>query len=371
MLEVGAGTGGTTGAVLGALPAGGYEYTYTDISAGFFGGAEGRFGGEGASLVYRVLDIERDPLGQGFDAHGYDVVVAANVLYATRDLGEALGHCRALLAPSGVLVCLEGLRSQGWLDLTFGLLEGWWRYGDGYRTDGALVGEGVWRRALGDAGYGEVSVVSSGSGATQGVIVARGPSEVVEPSGLWLLASDRGETGRRLAAGLVERNQRVVVAGEDIAWSEGKEWSAGEELPGVRVVHVEPGRREAWRSLVEGLAGEGALRGVVHLTGLDGGGEASASEVLTSEGLAGEVAHGSGSALALVQGLLDADVAPTGGLWLVTRGAQSLGRERGGVLSGAALWGLGRTVGLGGAGAGGAAGGPRPRDRSRHRRAGR
>ena len=171
-------------------------------------------------MVYRVLDIERDPVAQGFEAHGYDVVVAANVLHATRDLGEALGHCRALLAPSGVLVCLEGLRSQGWLDLTFGLLEGWWRYGDGYRTDGALVGEGVWRRALGEAGYGEVSVVSSGSGATQGVIVARGPSEVVEPEGLWLLASDRGETGRRLAAGLVARNQRVVVAGEDIAWSD-------------------------------------------------------------------------------------------------------------------------------------------------------
>ena len=357
VLEVGAGTGGTTGSVLGALPAGGYEYTYTDISAGFFGGAEGRFGGEGASLVYRVLDIERDPVGQGFDAHGYDLVVAANVLHATRDLGEALGHCRALLAPSGVLVCLEGLRSQGWLDLTFGLLEGWWRYGDGYRTDGALVGEEVWRRALGEAGYGEVSVVSSGSGATQGVIVARGPSEVVEPEGLWLVASDRGETGRRVAAGLVERNQRVVLAGEGITWSEGKdtwsegkEWSAGEELPGVRVAHVEPQRREAWRSLIEGLVGEGALRGVVHLTGLDGGGdaltsEASASEGLTAEGLFGDTEHGCGSALALVQGLLDADVAPTGGVWLVTRGAQSLGRERGGVLSGAALWGLGRTVG--------------------------
>ena len=352
VLEVGAGTGGTTGAVLGALPAGGYEYTYTDISAGFFGGAEGRFGGEGASLVYRVLDIERDPVGQGFEAHGYDVVVAANVLHATRDLGEALGHCRALLAPSGVLVCLEGLRSQGWLDLTFGLLEGWWRYGDGYRTDGALVGEGVWRRALGEAGYGEVSVVSSGSGATQGVIVARGPSEVVEPEGLWLLASDRGETGRRLAAGLVARNQRVVVAGEGIAWPEGKEWSAGEALPGVTVAHVEPARREAWRSLIEGLTGAERLRGVVHLSGLDGGGEEAltseepTSETLTSEGLLGEVAHGSGSALALVQGLLDADVAPAGGVWLVTRGAQSLGRERGGVLSGAALWGLGRTVGL-------------------------
>ena len=310
-------------------------------------------------------------MGQGFEAHGYDVVVAANVLHATRDLGEALSHCRTLLAPSGVLVCLEGLRSQGWLDLTFGLLEGWWRYGDGYRTDGALVGEGVWRRALGEAGYGEVSVVSSGAGATQGVIVARGPAEVIEPSGLWLLVSDRGETGRRLAAGLVARNQRVVVAGEGIAWPD------TDALPGVRVAHVEPQRREAWRSLVEGLVGEGALRGVVHLTGLDGGGEealtaeASASEGLTSEGLLGDTEHGCGSALALVQGLLDADVAPTGGVWLVTRGCAVVGARAGrGVVGGGAV-GAGPHGGVGGAGVGCAAAGPRPRDRGRHRRPGR
>ena len=336
VLEVGAGTGGTTGWVLGALPAGRFDYTCTDLSAGFFAGAERRFGGGGASLAYRVLDIERDPVGQGFEAHGYDVVIAANVLHATHDLGEALGHCRTLLAPSGVLVCLEGLRRQGWLDLTFGLLEGWWRYGDRYRGEGALVGEGVWRRALGDAGYGEVSVVSSGAEAAQGVIVARGPAKVEEPSGLWLVASDRGGVGAELAGALVLRNQRVVVA------EEAESRSGAEEHPGVRVVAVDADRREAWRSLVEGLGGEERLRGVVHLSGLDGGG----GEEMTSEGLAGDVAHGCGGALALVQGLLDADVAPTGGLWLVTRGAQSLGRERGGVLSGAALWGLGRTVAL-------------------------
>ena len=356
VLEVGAGTGGTTGSVLAALPAGCFDYTYTDLSAGFFAGAERRFGGAGASLAYRVLDIERDPVGQGFEAHGYDLVIAANVLHATRDLGEALAHCRALLAPSGVLVALEGLRRQGWLDVTFGLLDGWWRYADEYRTGGALVGEGVWRRALEESGYGEVSVLSSGAEAAQGVIVARGPSEVVERSGVWLLASDRGGVGGRLAEALVLRNQRVVLAGEAVTWP------GGDERPGVRVVRVEPHRREAWRSLVEELTGEEALRGVVHLSGLDGGGEeALTSEELTSEGLFGDTEHGCASALALTQGLLDADAAPSGGMWLVTRGAQAVTREPGGVLAGAALWGLGSHGGAGGAAARGAAAGPRPR----------
>ena len=327
VLEVG--VGGETEAVRSMLPEGRFDYLYAEASGGV------PREGSGVSSGLRVLDFERDPVGQGFEAHGYDVVVAANVLHATRDLGEALSHCRALLAPAGTLVCLEGLRRQGWLDLTFGLLEGWWRYADGYRSEGALVGEGVWRRALSDAGYGEVSVLSSGAEAAQGVIVARGPVEVVEPSGLWLVATDRGDVGGRLAEALASRNQRVVLAGEAVRWSE------GEEHPGVTVAHVEPHRREAWRSLVEELTGDEALRGVVHLSGLDGAGEEA-----TAEGLFGEAEHGYASALALVQGLLDADVSPTGGMWFATRGAQAVGCERDGVLSGAALWGLGRTVAL-------------------------
>ena len=321
------GAGGAREAIRAALPEGRAACLYAEASGDILADRSAVSSGS------RVLDLERDPVAQGFEAHGYDVVIAANVLHATRDLGEALGHLRALLAPSGTLVALEGLRRQGWLDLTFGLLDGWWRHADEYRTDGALVGEAVWRLALSDAGYGEVAVLSSGPEATLGVIVARGPAEVVEPEGLWLVAADRGDVGGRLAEALAARNQRVVVAGEAVSWS------GGEALPGVRVAHVEPGRREAWRSLVEELAGDGTLRGVVHLSGLDGsGGEA------TAEALGGDAKHGYASALALTQGLLDADVAPAAGVWFVTRGAQMVSREQGGVLAGAALWGLSRTV---------------------------
>ena len=335
VLEVGAGTGGTTGSVLAALPTGCFDYVYTDISAGFFAAARERFDRDGVSLDYRVLDIERDPVAQGFETHGFDLLIAANVLHAARDLGEALEHCRALLAPSGTLVALEGLRRQSWLDLTFGFLEGWWRFEDEYRTEGALVSGPVWRRALSDAGYGEVAVLSRDADAPQGVIVARGPTEVAESPGLWVVASDRGNAGRRLAEGLAARNQRVVLAGEDVSWP------GADGMPGVKVAHVVSGRREAWRSLVEELAGDEALRGAVHLAGLDGDGEEA-----TADGLAGDVEHGCASALALTQGLLDGEVAPSAGVWFVTRGAQRVERERDGALAGAALWGLGRAVGV-------------------------
>ena len=106
-----------------------------------------------------MLDIEADPIAQGFPAHEYDLVIAANVLHATQDIGAALAHCRELLAPSGQLVALEVLRGRGYQDLTFGLLDGWWRFADSYRPHYALADPSVWRQALGDAGYGEAEIL--------------------------------------------------------------------------------------------------------------------------------------------------------------------------------------------------------------------
>ena len=138
VIEVGAGTGSATASVLPELPDGQFDYVYTDISAGFFAEAEARFGDGGGCIEYRSLDIEKDPIDQGFDSHGYDLLIASNVLHATRYLEETLGHCRDLLAPSGQLIALENLSGLGWMDLTFGQLDGWWRFADDYRPHHAL-----------------------------------------------------------------------------------------------------------------------------------------------------------------------------------------------------------------------------------------
>ena len=217
VIEVGAGTGSATAAILPELPDGRFDYMYTDISAGFFAEAEARFGGEEASIEYRMLDIEKDPVEQGFDFHGYDLVIASNVLHARRYLQETLAHCRQLLAPSGQMVALENLRGMGWMDLTFGQLDGWWRFADAYRPDHALVSPAVWRRVLADVGFEGVEVLgleeSDSTGLPdKGVIVARGPSEVTERPGVWVLAADRASKAEELATELAARNQTVVLA---------------------------------------------------------------------------------------------------------------------------------------------------------------
>ena len=152
VLEVGAGTGSATSVVLSRLPADQCEYLFTDISAGFFAEAESRFSDSVIPMEYRPLDIERLPSCQGFEPHAFDLIIAANVLHATRDLNETLTHCLELLAPSGQLMALENMRGRGWQDITFGLLDGWWRFADDYRPHHAMAPPWIWRQALLDSG---------------------------------------------------------------------------------------------------------------------------------------------------------------------------------------------------------------------------
>ena len=340
VLEVGAGIGSATEYILPLLPAGQFDLTYTDISAGFFADAEARFSAHGAAIDYRILDIEKHPADQGFKLHAYDLVIAANVLHATRYLDETLAHCRALLAPSGLLVALENQRGRGWMDLIFGQLDGWWRFADRYRPNHALAGPDVWRQALADAGFAESEVLGVDPSATaglpdRGVIVAQGPAKIDLPEGAWVLAADQGGTAAALAAQLAARNQHVVLAGSD-AQATG---AAAEGQDGIVAAPVKMQQRESWRSLIDSLPPNVPLAGVVHLVAQDGHGTDA-----TMPELAADAQQAVASALALVQGITDADAVPEKGLWFVTRGAQVLERERVGQLAGAALWGLGRVV---------------------------
>ena len=98
VIEVGAGVGGVTARILDALPAERTRYDLTDGSAEFLADARRRFGGTGVEIRCRRLDIERDPVEQGFAAHGYDLLIAADALHATRG---SRGDARALPAAPG------------------------------------------------------------------------------------------------------------------------------------------------------------------------------------------------------------------------------------------------------------------------------
>ncbi|ORX95044.1 BcPKS1, polyketide synthase [Clohesyomyces aquaticus] len=138
ILEVGAGTGAWTGFVLEPLLLHGNKeegtprfsrYDYTDISAGFFEHAKEKFSkvNDTGRMSFQVLDLERNPVEQGFEIGTYDVVVAATVLHATRDLKKTFQHVRKLMKSGAKLIMLEIVQPEKLRSgFTFGLLPGWW-----------------------------------------------------------------------------------------------------------------------------------------------------------------------------------------------------------------------------------------------------
>lgn len=182
VLEVGAGTGGTTAALLPVLPPERTTYLYTDLSEFFFDQAARQFSGY-PFLRCRRLDIEQSPQLQGLGRHEFDLVVAANVLHATRSLPDTVDHVLSLLRPGGMLLLYEVTQPPAWFDVSIALIEGWQRFDDGLREGGPLLPLAVWTRLLQDRGFEAVaSFPESGSPAetlTSHVMLARAPAGVV------------------------------------------------------------------------------------------------------------------------------------------------------------------------------------------------
>ncbi|KAM0577333.1 hypothetical protein ACHAO2_005321 [Verticillium nonalfalfae] len=161
ILEIGAGTGGTTLSILSAIGEAYTSYTCTDISASFFNGLSEKLPEAHTSKVnFKVFDAERPPGAQGFAEGSYDIVIAANVLHATRKLSETVRNARALLRPGGHLIAIEVtggmIRETGLM----GGLEGWW-LGTG---EGRKMGPGIdpreWDSILEENGFSGVDCIT-------------------------------------------------------------------------------------------------------------------------------------------------------------------------------------------------------------------
>jgi acyl transferase domain-containing protein/acyl carrier protein len=321
VLEIGAGTGGTTTFVLPGLGRR-VEYTFTDVSPLFLARAADQFR-DYPLLRTALLDIERDPAGQGFEVGGYDVVIAANVLHATANLHQTLTHVGSLLAPGGLLFVAEAVVPERWVDLTFGLTEGWWRFSDATRGPGGpLLNRDEWRRSLAEVGFADIVDLPdqkrvAGRAAHQALIVAIWPGN--STGRRWLVLADESEIAKRLEPALVAAGDSVTVVQPE-AWRPAM--TSGEIL-----------RRQAWWPAAEVSSANSKTIELVFMGALDSGEGRDAAPDLSSH-----------AALAFLQAAAGVG---TGRVWLVTRGAQDV-RGADDVIAPdqAAIWGLGRTFAL-------------------------
>ncbi len=161
ILEVGAGTGGTSALVLSSLKP--YEdlveeYCYSDISKAFLLFGEEKYGAFSPSLRYCLFNIEASPTGQGLASQSYDVVIATNVVHATRSVRTSLQNVKATLKRDGLLLLNELSEHSMFHHLTFGLLEGWWLFEEPSLRlrGGPVLSPQTWSALLEDEGFRQV-----------------------------------------------------------------------------------------------------------------------------------------------------------------------------------------------------------------------
>ena len=335
ILEVGAGTGATTTAILNRVPDAVAEYVFTDVSPFFVKRARDQFP-PSSILRFDVLDIEQAPAPSG---QKFDVVVAADVVHATADVNVTLRNLRSLLKPGGLLVLLEITRRVPWLDLVFGQFDGWWRFADRQiRPDHPLLSTVAWRRVLEEAGFddGVTLAVGQDGESTQAIFVAQaftevsGPPTSTLPKRRWLICADKSGFGRKVATTLRRRGDRCTLIRPSQRY----------RLRGRDRIDLDPTSVEHWRRLICELnEHDGSPVDLLHFWSLD----APPMEEVATSALMDFQRLSCGSVVSLMQATQGGH--GIGEVWLATRGAQSAGADAGSTSPmQAPLWGLGRVL---------------------------
>ncbi|KAL8770525.1 MAG: hypothetical protein Q9209_003781 [Squamulea sp. 1 TL-2023] len=181
IIEIGAGFGGTTTALAKMLHESDHkvEYTFTDIAPTLVDKARQKFS-EYSWMDFGTLNLDRDPPTKYYGR--YDIVIATNVVHATKDLVASALRLKSLLKEGGFICLSEITKIIDWHNIVFGLLPGWWSFNDGRKY--ALQPAEEWMRIFKKAGF-----VNRGYSA--------GPNEEAKTQQLLIGSTRAGEKEQR------------------------------------------------------------------------------------------------------------------------------------------------------------------------------
>ena len=189
IVELGAGTGATTRWVVDRLVQRGIpiEYTFTDISSALVSAAKRKFA-KFDCVKYATIDIEKEPPVQY--QRKFDIVLATNCIHATSNLTNSLDNISKLLRPHGFVSLVELTTRNFWLDMVFGLLDGWWLFDDGRPY--VLATPEFWDKSMRQAGFQHVSWTGGCTRESEVIRVITGFKQPVEdPSSYHSIPQER------------------------------------------------------------------------------------------------------------------------------------------------------------------------------------
>lgn len=132
--------------------------------------------------MFKTLNIENDPIEQGFEPDTYDVIIAANVIHATASVDRTLSNCLKMLKKGGKLILYEATNPDTirW-GFFWGLLSGWWLSSEPHRRWGPLMSAPQWDMHLKRAGFSGVDLefadYASKANHLHGVLVSTKPDD--------------------------------------------------------------------------------------------------------------------------------------------------------------------------------------------------
>lgn len=332
VLEVGAGTGSTTAAVLQRLDGVPFDYVFTDVSPFFLKYAREHLERR-VDVRFEVLDIEQPQRSDG----AFDIIIGANVVHATADVRATVANLRSLLAPDGTIVLLEAIRRSPWIEIIFGQLDAWWRFADELRSDHALLDIAEWESLLSEDGSDAASltsVASDGGPPNQAILLARAPhsaaaTRAAAPARNWLVLADRRGVATRVMHQLRPKARCTLIT----------TGPAFRQCSDDRY-ELDPTQPKHWIQLLREVPSDSAGLAVLHLAALD----STLSEDLDSADVMRSVQQNVGSIAALIQAV-EATATPLTEIKLVTAGAyEPQGVEQQCNATQASIWGVGRVI---------------------------
>ena len=151
------------------------EYTFTDISFVLVSAAKRKFA-KFDCVKYATINIEKESPAQYRGQ--FDIVLATNCIHATRNLPNSLDNISKLLRPHGFVSLVELTTRNFWLDMVFGLLDGWWFIDEGRPY--VLATPEFWDKSMRQTGFQHVSWTGGHTRESEFVRVITGFKQPVE-----------------------------------------------------------------------------------------------------------------------------------------------------------------------------------------------
>jgi acyl transferase domain-containing protein/acyl carrier protein len=315
ILEIDGTMGSLTSQVLPLLPRPRTSYVFTDPNEENTAQAQERFA-DHAFLESQVLDMEEDPLAQGFEANSFDIIIAGHARRGAGSSAGTIASVKKLLASDGLLIAVEP-------------------------HDDFMLPEPRWTEMLRDGGFAAIEALSAHAGSEppeHAVILARGPrlcpaTEDTLPArtpGDWLILADRAGQGEQLAGALKELGARTVLA-----W-QGESFQRLEE--GMVRIRTDSAA-DLERLLLDEFAGPVPLAGIASFWSLD----LPAIETAELSDLVEQQARLGASVVELARVCTESGQSQPR-LWLITRGAQAVAGAVAPAPAQAVMWGVGRVL---------------------------